>query len=85
MPQACCCRECHGKDLRGRKPDPNGPPSGPDIVTIAHNNTLAAFDGGVRKGMSTTGRPLAETMPWKSYAQLEDIEVAALYAYLRSL
>jgi mono/diheme cytochrome c family protein len=39
----------------------------------------------IREGIRPDGRELAPAMPWRSYAVIDDADVAALAAYLKSL
>lgn len=78
------CRDCHGPDLKGSAGG-LGPP-GPSIVAAAANWTEAEFDTALRTGNTPAGRQLVEElMPWKTYSQVDDTEMKAMYAYLRSL
>lgn len=45
------------------------------------NYTLEQFDAALRKGVRADGRQLYPAMPYTSYVQLSDDDVAALYAY----
>lgn len=80
------CTECHGANLRGLPPgNANGPPPGPDLIQVAHRVPLETFERALRHGEGTNGNPLASTMPWRIYARLHDVEVQAIYAYLKTL
>lgn len=79
------CRDCHGPDLRGSEGTLGGPPA-PDIVGSVSKWTEAEFDGVLRTGMVPGGRQLVnELMPWKTYSNVDDVELKAIYAYLRSM
>ena len=43
------------------------------------------FSRAVREGRRPDGSQLAEFMPWKAFAGMTDDEIAALWAYLRSV
>lgn len=78
------CRDCHGPDLRGSAGG-LGPPA-PSIVDAASNWSEAEFETALRTGNRPDGRALVEElMPWKTYSQVDDVEMKAIYAYLRSL
>lgn len=78
------CRDCHGPDLRGSAGG-LGPP-GPSIVDAASNWTEVEFETALRTGKTPKGRQIVEElMPWKTYSQVDDTEMKAIYAYLRSL
>jgi mono/diheme cytochrome c family protein len=79
------CTECHGANLKGLEPNPNGPPAGPDLVQVAHRYPVETFERAVRHGEGTNGNPLASTMPWRIFSRLHDVEVQAIYAYLKTL
>jgi mono/diheme cytochrome c family protein len=75
------CRDCHGKDLTGGKPPA---PVGPSLRVIA-GWTQEQFIKTIRTGVDPSGHALKEVMPWKTYAKMDDIELAAVYAYLHDL
>jgi mono/diheme cytochrome c family protein len=78
------CKECHGANLKGIPPG-GGPPPGPDIVRVAHAVTYEKFENAVRHGVGTTGLQLSMEMPWSFYARMDDVEVQAIYEYIKSL
>jgi mono/diheme cytochrome c family protein len=79
------CIDCHGSDLKGSN-NPTNAPVSPDITTIAPTWTEAGFIQAMRTGMTPTGRMLnSDIMPWKDIGQLEDVELIAMYHYLRTL
>jgi mono/diheme cytochrome c family protein len=82
------CTECHGTDLNGA---PFGPP-GQEVPTpnLTPGGELAAwneqsFIETMRSGVTPFGRKLNEEMPWKSFGQMTDDELKALWMYLQSL
>jgi mono/diheme cytochrome c family protein len=81
------CRTCHGAQLSGGKdPDPKAPPApnltpGGDLA----NWTQADFDKAMHTGVIPNGRTLKSFMPWKTYGQMTDDELKAIYLYLGSL
>ncbi|MGH7718519.1 MAG: c-type cytochrome [Gemmatimonadaceae bacterium] len=80
------CMSCHGENLRGLPPGGHGPPPGPDITprgTLA-NYTEQDFFRVFREG-KTPSRPLDnERMPWKTFAQMTDDELRALWLYVQA-
>lgn len=77
------CIACHGDQLEGGKhPDPTAPPAPPMSPTVAW--TDEQFTLAMRTGRAPA-RQLSEHMPWKYYAHLTDIEMAALRAYIGTL
>jgi mono/diheme cytochrome c family protein len=78
------CGECHGLDLRGGVSG-QFPPLGPDLAAVARQYPLTAFDLALRQGVHTSGRAMNPgQMPWPVFSRLTDLEVRAIYAYLRS-
>jgi cytochrome c553 len=70
---------------------PGTPPDFPDAANLTPHAqglgawTLADFQAALRTGKRPDGRVLDEFMPWKAYGSMSDDEVAALYAYLRTV
>jgi mono/diheme cytochrome c family protein len=79
------CTDCHGADLRGGKhPDPDGP-EGPDLAA-AGGWTFDNFAAAMRTGVRPSGLPMdAKYMPWQSFRHMTDIELSAIYSYLKQL
>jgi mono/diheme cytochrome c family protein len=82
------CTECHGANLNGA---PFGPP-GQEVPTpnLTPGGELAAwteqgFIDAMRSGVTPFGRSLNEEMPWKSFGQMTDDELKAVWMYLHSL
>jgi mono/diheme cytochrome c family protein len=82
------CTECHGADLNGA---PFGPP-GQEVPTpnLTPGGELAAwteedFINTMRTGITPFGRHLDEEMPWKSFGQMTDDELEAVWMYMQSL
>jgi mono/diheme cytochrome c family protein len=75
------CRDCHGKDFTGGKPPA---PVGPDLHLIK-GWTQEQFIQTIRTGVDPSGHQLKPTMPWQTYARMDDIELAATYEYMRNL
>ncbi|MBK9049888.1 MAG: cytochrome c [Chloroflexi bacterium] len=82
------CTECHGANLNGAPfgppgeevPSPNLTPGG-ELATW----TEQEFFTTLRTGVTPSGYQLNEDMPWKSYGQMTDDELKALWLYLQSL
>ena len=81
------CKGCHGPQLSGGKipgappewkPAANLTPAG--IGTWSETDFITALRTGRRPG----GSPIDPSMPWKEFGQMTDVELRALYAYLRS-
>lgn len=74
------CTECHGMDLRGH------PPETPDLRMVAAFSP-DAFTALMREGTGLGGRELGlmGAMGRDRFTHYTDPEVAALYAYLRTL
>lgn len=83
------CTDCHGDDLAGKVAIEAGPVG----TFVASNLTPAGagagmdasrFEHAVRHGVGGDGRPL-RFMPANDFAGMGDDDLAALYAYVRSL
>jgi mono/diheme cytochrome c family protein len=82
------CTECHGANLNGA---PFGPP-GQEVPTpnLTSGGELSRwseqdFINTMRLGVNPIGRRLDEEMPWKSFGQMTDDELKAVWMYLQSL
>ena len=83
------CKGCHGETFHGGK-IPGSPPDWPPAPDLTASATYAAYDSVDRfRAMLKSGkRPSGEAikvMPFPSLAALNDTDVEALYAYLRTL
>jgi cytochrome c553 len=86
---ANACRDCHGKNLSGGSSgDPSAPPA-PNLTPSPDghlaNWTQEQFMQTIRGGMTPEYRQLSSYMPWTTYAQMTDDELAALWLYLHGL
>lgn len=88
---AATCRGCHGEGFGGG-PIPGAPPEmlsprniSPDSATGIGGWTLANFDGAIRHGVRPDGSKLGADMPYTAFAEFSDDEVAAIWAYLRTV
>lgn len=82
------CTTCHGASLNGFKsPDPVSPP-GSNITTGGNFGkwSLAEFTNTLRTGTSPEGKKLdPKFMPWQAIGLMSDLEIEALYNYLKSV
>ncbi len=81
------CFGCHGDKLQGDvfQDDPvMGRAVGANLAKLAQANTPAIFERALRHGIGSDGRALY-SMPAYNFVHLTDADVAALYAYIRSL
>lgn len=82
------CTGCHGAKLIGG-PIPGAPPEWPaaqDItkVGMAKWNEQQFFSA-IRTGKRPDGSEIRFPMPWKNFALMTDVELKALWLYLRTL
>jgi mono/diheme cytochrome c family protein len=85
------CIGCHGEHLSGGK-IPGGPPDWPPAanITPGANSAMARypdvdrFVAMLRSGKRADGTAI-KVMPFESLAKLNDVDVHALYAYLKSV
>jgi len=47
--------------------------------------TQEQFIKTIRTGVDPSGHQLKPTMPWRTYAKMDDVELAAVYEYLHNL
>lgn len=88
---ASMCMGCHGEGFTGGK-IPGGPPDWPAAANLtpvtggamSRYPDTASFSAMLRSGKRPDGTAIA-VMPFESLAELNDDEVAAMYAYFRSL
>lgn len=84
------CRGCHGDHASGG-PIPGAPPSLPVPLNLTPDATglgdwtYADFDKLMKTGVRKSGRKLDPFMPVDSWKNLDDTEMHALWAYLRTL
>ncbi len=76
------CRLCHGEDLMGGT-NPNFR-KGPSLRVVL-GWTQDQFVATLRTGKDPGGHMLSDAMPWRDIGRLDDIELGAVYAYLKSL
>lgn len=84
------CVGCHGEGLSGGRV-PGTPPSFPPARNITPDATGLArwteadFVRAMREGKRPDGSEIDPFMPWKSFAQMRDTELSALWAYLQTV
>ena len=86
------CKGCHGDGLSGGK-IPGTPPEWPPAANLTPGNgsvmprypNVDAFMSMLRSGTRSDGTAVSGVMPFKTLAHLNDTDVAAVYAYLKTL
>ncbi len=76
------CRGCHGENLEGELMW--GFAVAPNLIAYASGESAATFEAAVRHGIGRDGRALY-SMPSYNFVRMRDEDVAAIYAYLRTL
>ncbi|HEU5050366.1 MAG TPA: cytochrome c [Gemmatimonadales bacterium] len=81
------CRGCHGPDLGGAKShEPGGiPPANLTPAGALGSWSEADFRRAMREGKRPDGTAIAPAMPWSSLGRMSDLELNAIFAYLKSL
>lgn len=74
------CRACHGEDLSGGKPPA---PQGPSLSEVKVW-TQEQFVSAIRTGVLPDGDTMEDSMPWKTLAKMDDVDLEAMYVYLRN-
>jgi cytochrome c553 len=83
------CRGCHGPNLSGGKIA--GDPTMPIVANITPHEsglkgwTEADFVRALREGKRPNGTAIVDAMPWKTYGKMSDVELAAVWAYLKTV
>jgi cytochrome c553 len=86
---AAMCVSCHGRDYAGGLT--HGPPGTPPSANLTPAGHLSGwteeqFLAALRQGRLPDGRQMdPRFMPWAAFAQLDDIEARATWAFLRAL
>lgn len=86
------CTGCHGPHFSGGK-IPGTPPSWPAAANLtsasdsamAHYTSADQFKSMLRTGKRPDGSAISDVMPFKSLAYMDDGELDALFAFLKSL
>ena len=89
---AATCTGCHGADLAGGRV-PGAPPSWPPAAQLAPGKgsamnrypTADAFMAMLRTGHRPDGSAISPVMPFGSFRQMNETDLRALYAYLKSV
>ena len=81
------CRICHGPQLSGGKDPTPGGPFAPNLTPGGNLGVWSEDDfmQTMRTGVTPEGKQLLDAMPWKFYGKMNDVELKAIYLYLRSL
>src|SRR5215831_13372356 len=86
--QASGCTGCHGPTLSGGK-IPGGPPDWKPAANITPAGigrySEADFMRVLRQGKRPDGSPVDSLMPWRLTKSMTDVELKAIYAYLRTV
>lgn len=77
------CADCHGARLDGNVSPPT--PPGPNIRVLLSNLSKDDFSKLVRARGGLTGSQANTAMPWRSTSKLDDVELDALYLYMRAV
>jgi mono/diheme cytochrome c family protein len=82
------CKGCHGPQLSGGK-IPGAPPEWKPAANLTPAGIGRWSEGdfitALRTGRRPGGTAIDPSMPWKEFGQMNDTELRALYAYLRSV
>ena len=83
------CIGCHGPGLSGGHVE--GPPGAPPATNLTpHSSGLenwseTDFDHALRRGVRKNGTPIDIFMPWPNFSGMTDVEVEALWLFVRSV
>jgi len=83
------CRGCHGDHLSGGKI--SGDPNMPIVANITPHETglkdwtEADFLRALREGVRKDGTAIKTAMPWQQFGKMNDVELKAVWAYLRTV
>lgn len=80
------CAECHGAQLSGGQAAPDEP-GGPNLTPAGRLGdwSQADFFTTIRTGIRPDGTALHEFMPWYKYREMSDVELEAIWLYLKTL
>lgn len=85
------CSGCHHKDMAGG-PVPGAPLDLPIAANITQHKcagiglwTEADFFKAMRKGIRPDGTQMSAFMPWSNFSQMTDLELKALWLYLKTV
>jgi mono/diheme cytochrome c family protein len=83
------CIGCHGPGLSGGYVEgPSGAPPAANLTPHSsglENWTETDFEHALRRGVRKNGTPIDIFMPWPNFSGMTDVEVKALWLYLRSV
>jgi cytochrome c553 len=82
------CEGCHRKNMKGGAPIAPGFPEVPDITSTGHPGhwTEQQFMTVLRTGETPEGKHLnPKDMPWVGFKNLSEVEMKALFMYLRNI
>jgi hypothetical protein len=85
---ASTCTLCHGSNLNGQTISEGGPDYLAPNLTPGGEVAFwseADFIATLRAGVTPSGHPLKDIMPWKYFGQMTDEELSAVWMYLQSL
>lgn len=74
------CRDCHGANLSG-----GTTARAPSLLQAVPYWTSEQFISALRTGVGPSGLPFSDVMPWRQVGRMDDTELQAIHAYLRSL
>jgi mono/diheme cytochrome c family protein len=82
------CTGCHGPGLPGG-PIPGAPPDFPKALNLTPGGEVAAwsevdFIKTLRSGVTPSGHQLVDEMPWKTYRNMTDDELKAVWLFVKS-
>lgn len=80
------CRDCHGAELAGGQAGP-GEPIAPNLTPGGELAQWSEEDFFtlMRSGRTPEGREVDPFMPWRTFSQMNDEELSAIWLYLQSL
>ncbi len=86
------CINCHGAQFSGGK-IPGAPPAWPSTANLTPGKgsvmprypTAEAFMAALRSGRRPDGSAISPVMPFSSFKEMNDTDLRALYAYLKTL
>ena len=82
------CKGCHGANFQGQHV-PGTPPDFPDSRNLTPAAlgqwTDADFRRALREGKRPDGSAINPFMPWQAYSKMRDVEIDALWAYLKTV
>jgi mono/diheme cytochrome c family protein len=82
------CTGCHGANFAGQHVPGTPPdfPSSQNLTPAAIGSWQEAdFFRAIRTGKRPDGSDIKTFMPWQTYAKMSDVELSALWAYLKTL